>query len=125
MEQILVETPVQREREAQLLTMMKIYCLLLLSFMLLGRLAVAHLRGSEVVHHHRRHLVVDAESDDSSKVWIITAQDEDGTDYVGSPALFTTNIVEEEEQYEIRSTLLNRQNNDEVNLLSSTSSLSV
>jgi hypothetical protein len=114
LEQILARQHLFREREtreAHTSMMMKIYCLLLLPFMLLS--AVAHLRGSEVVHHRRRHLVVDAESDDSSKEWIITAQDEDGADYVGSPALFTTNIVEEEEQYEIRSKL------------SSTSSLSV
>ena len=77
-------------------------------------------------------LLVDAESDDdSNKEWILTAHGEDGSDYVGSPALFSTSNTDQEqeqeqeqEQYEIITTLMNRQNEAEEDS-SLTSSLSV
>lgn len=87
-------------------------------FALIGGAVGAHLRGQEEDHHRRhRHLVqVNAESYDSNKEWIVTAQDEDGADYVGSPVLFSTtntDAEEEQEQYEIITTLLNWQNDEE------------
>jgi hypothetical protein len=64
--------------------------------------------------------------DDSNKEWILTAHDEDGADYVGSPALFSTSNTdqeqeqeEEQEQYEIITTLMNRQNEVEEDSLTS------
>jgi hypothetical protein len=116
--------------------MMKNLSLLLPLVLLLGscRQLFAHLRGHKVGHYyHTRHrhvlLAVDAETvdDSSNKGWIITAHDEDGADYVGSPALFSTSNIDqdqEQERYEIITTLLNRQNEVE-DSSSSTSSLSV
>ena len=121
--------------------MMKNLSLLLPLVLLLDscRQSFAHyLRGrTEVGHYyHTRHrhvlLAVDAvesvDDDSNGKEWILTAHDEDGADYVGSPALFSTsNTVDQEqeqERYEIITTLLNRQNEVE-DSSSSTSSLSV
>ena len=98
---------------------MKNLSLLLPLVLLLGscrQLFAHYLRGHTVGHYyhtrHRHVLLVNTETDDdSNKGWIITTHDEDGADYVGSPALFSTsNIVDQEqeqEQYEIITTLLN------------------